>query len=90
VVLGTGQGAATLLRPILFVELYGTDRIGVLNGLAATPITLARALAPLAAALVVSAAGGYALTFVLLAAFSLAAALVARTALDRSWGASGP
>jgi predicted MFS family arabinose efflux permease len=90
VVLGTGQGAATLLRPILFVELYGTDRIGVLNGLAATPITLARALAPLAAALVVAAAGGYALTFVLLAAFSLAAALVARTALDRSWGASGP
>jgi predicted MFS family arabinose efflux permease len=81
VVLGMGQGATTLLRPILFVELYGTDQIGVLNGLAATPITLARALAPLAAALVVAATDGYAVTFVLLAAVSLAAALVARAAL---------
>jgi predicted MFS family arabinose efflux permease len=81
VVLGTGQGATTLLRPTLFVDLYGTDRIGVLNGLAATPITLARALAPLGAALVVSATGGYGVTFVLLAAVSLTAAVIARTAL---------
>jgi hypothetical protein len=85
-VLGMGQGATTLLRPILFVDLYGTGRIGVLNGLAATPITLARALAPLGAALVVDATGGYAVTFVLLAAVSLAAALVARAAL----AAAGP
>lgn len=81
VVLGVGQGATTLLRPTLFVDLYGTDRIGVLNGLAATPITLARALAPLAAALVVGATGSYALTFMLLAAISVAAAFIAHTAL---------
>jgi predicted MFS family arabinose efflux permease len=80
-VLGMGQGATTLLRATLFVDLYGTDRIGVLNGLAATPVTLARALAPLAATLVVAATGGYALTFVLLAAVSLAAAFVAHAGL---------
>jgi MFS family permease len=82
VVLGMGQGATTLLRPTLFVDLYGTDRFGVLNGLAATPITLARALAPLVAALVVAATGGYTVTFVLLAAVSLVAAFIAHTALE--------
>jgi hypothetical protein len=81
VVLGTGQGATTLLRPVLFVDLYGTDRIGVLNGLAATPITLARALAPLGAALVVSATGGYSVAFVSLAVASAAAAVIALAAL---------
>lgn len=83
-VLGIGQGATTLLRATLFVDLYGTDRIGVLNGLAATPVTLARALAPLAATLVVSATGGYAVAFVLLAAVSFAAAWTARAALTAS------
>jgi MFS transporter len=81
VVLGMGQGAVTLLRATLFVDLYGTERIGVLNGLSATPITLARALAPLGAALVVAATGGYGPTFVLLAVVSLAAASVARVGL---------
>jgi hypothetical protein len=80
VLLGMGQGATTLLRATLLVDLYGTDRIGVLNGLAARPVTLARAVAPLAAALVVAAAG-YGLTFVLLAAASVAGAFVVHAAL---------
>ena len=36
VFLGIGQGATILLRATLFVDLYGTERIGVINGLAST------------------------------------------------------
>ena len=48
VLLGFGQGTTTLLRATLYVDLYGVERIGALNGLSGTPITCARALAPLA------------------------------------------
>jgi cyanate permease len=80
VVLGVSQGATTLLRATLFVDLYGTARIGALNGLASTRITVARALAPFATSLVV-AAGGYPVAFLLLASSSAAAAVVAGRAL---------
>lgn len=76
VVLGVGQGATTLLRVTLFVDLFGTERIGALNGMAATRTTVARALAPLAASLVVAHAGGYAVAYPLLASCSVAAAVV--------------
>ena len=76
VVLGVSQGATTLLRATLFVDLYGTDRIGVLNGLASTRITVARALAPFATAVVIVLAG-YPTAFLLLAASSAGAAVVA-------------
>jgi hypothetical protein len=81
VVLGVGQGAATVLRPTLLIDLYGVERIGVLNGLASIPATLARALGPLGATLVVAATGGYTVAFALLAAVSLAATVLAYAAL---------
>lgn len=49
-ILGFGQGATTLLRSMVLIDLYGVASIGRLSGLSAVPITLARALAPLVAA----------------------------------------
>ena len=75
-VLGMSQGLNTLLRITLLVDLYGTDRIGALNGLSATPTVLARALAPLGAAFLAAATGGYAAPFLVLAATAGAAAFL--------------
>jgi MFS family permease len=69
-VLGMTQGLNTLLRVTLLADLYGTARFGALNGLSATPVVLARALAPLGAAFLASATGGYGVPFVLLAAIA--------------------
>jgi cyanate permease len=79
--LGFGQGTTTLLRATLFVDLYGTARIGALNGLSGTPITCARAIAPLLASLVVARTGSYTIAFGGLIAASLGAAAVAATVL---------
>lgn len=65
-VLGVTQGLNTLLRVTLLVDLYGTARFGTLNGRSATPVVLARALAPLGAAALASATGGYAVPFAVL------------------------
>jgi predicted MFS family arabinose efflux permease len=81
--LGFGQGTTTLLRATLFVDLYGTARIGALNGLSGRPITCARALAPLGASVLVARTGGYTAGFVALAGCSLTAALVASQVLRR-------
>lgn len=83
--LGVGQGAIILLRATVYVDLYGTERIGALNGASAVPVTVVRALAPLGASLLVARAGSYDLAFVVLAGLSLAGAVPARRALlDRS------
>lgn len=82
-VLGFGQGSTTLLRATLFVDLYGTERIGALNGLSGAPITCARALAPLLASLVVARTGTYTVAFCGLVACSLGAAVVAAGTLTR-------
>jgi predicted MFS family arabinose efflux permease len=82
--LGFGQGTTTLLRATLFVDLYGTARIGALNGLSGRPITCARALAPLGASVLVARTGGYSVGFAALAGCSLGAALVAAQVLRRT------
>jgi MFS family permease len=84
VLLGIGQGTTTLLRATLFVDLYGTARIGALNGLSGRPITCARALAPLGASVLVARTGGYTTGFVILAACSLGAAITASQVLRRA------
>ena len=85
--LGVGQGAIILLRATVYVDLYGTERIGALNGASAVPVTVVRALAPFAASLLVARSGSYDLAFVLLAGLSLAGAAAARQALaDRGEG----
>ena len=81
VVLGVGQGTATLLRATLFVDLYGTERIGVLNGIGATLVIVARALAPLAASVVIAWTGGYRLAFLLFAGVAAGSAVAVYRAL---------
>jgi hypothetical protein len=89
VVLGVSQGATTLLRATLFVDLYGTERIGVLNGLASTRITVARALAPFATSVVI-VQRGYPTAFLLLATCSAVAAVVAARVLRPFSGTPPP
>ena len=84
VLLGFGQGTTTLLRATMFVDLYGIERIGALNGLSGTPITCTRALAPLLASIVVAATGSYTVAFLGLIACSLGAALLAAGVLDHT------
>ena len=56
---GLGFGVATLARPALVADRYGTAGYATISGLLAVPVTLAKALAPLAAALLLRASGGY-------------------------------
>lgn len=88
--LGIGQGAIILLRATVYVDLYGTERIGALNGASAVPVTVVRALAPLGASVLVARAGSYDLAFVLLAGLSLAGAVAARRALVDQGGGLAP
>lgn len=81
-VLGTAQGALLLFKATLLVELYGTDRIGRLNGVSAVPVTTARALEPLAATFI-AARSGYAPAFLILIASSIGGAWVSRRALPQ-------
>jgi len=82
-VLGFGQGMATLLRPVLFVDLWGIERFGSISGASATPATIARAVAPLGASVVVAATGRYWVAFGLLAVASVGAAMLSRSVLHR-------
>lgn len=84
VLLGVGQGASILLRPKLLVELYGADRIGAVSGVTAVPVTTIRALAPVAAFLLVAVTGSYTALFALLMACSGSAALLSLAALPRA------
>jgi cyanate permease len=82
-ILGFGQGTTTLLRATLYVDLYGTARIGAVNGLSGTPITCARAVAPLLAAVVVNRTGTYTVAYLGLIACTLASAAIAAAVLRR-------
>lgn len=75
-VLGTGQGALTLFKATLLVDLYGTDHFGRLNGISAFPVTVARALAPLAAT-VIATRHGYGPAFLTLITLSAGGAWLA-------------
>jgi MFS family permease len=59
VLFGAGNGAMTVIRGALPVDLYGPDHYGAIAGALATPGLLARAVGPLVAALLWSALGGY-------------------------------
>jgi MFS family permease len=59
VLYGAGNGAMTVVRGALPVEMYGRARYGALAGALAMPGLLARALGPTLAALLWTAFGGY-------------------------------
>jgi hypothetical protein len=56
---GTGFGVATIARPALLLDLFGTTGYATLSGLLAVPVTLATATAPLAGAALQHATGSY-------------------------------
>ncbi|MEZ7128053.1 MFS transporter [Nonomuraea sp. AD125B] len=57
VLFGLGFGVATIARPALIADRYGTAAFASLSGALALPITVAKALAPLAAAGIAEVAG---------------------------------
>jgi MFS family permease len=57
VAFGIGFGVASLVRPTMLADRYGTGAYGTLNGILTTPITFAKAAAPLGASLLTTAAG---------------------------------
>ncbi|MFG2041620.1 MFS transporter [Dactylosporangium sp. NPDC048998] len=57
VAFGVGFGVASLASPALLADRYGTTGYATIAGTLNTPVTLARAAAPLAAAALASAAG---------------------------------
>jgi predicted MFS family arabinose efflux permease len=59
VAFGIGFGVASLVKPTVLADRYGTSAYATINGILATPITLAKAAAPLAAAGLLSTSGGY-------------------------------
>lgn len=68
VLFGAGNGAMTVIRGALPVEMYGRDHYGAIAGALATPGLLARAGGPILAAVLWSALGGYERTTVVLVA----------------------
>jgi predicted MFS family arabinose efflux permease len=56
---GASNGVMTIVRGIIPAELFGRERYGAVNGALAAPVLASRALGPLAAAVIWSAAGGY-------------------------------
>ena len=54
---GMGNGMVTIVRGALPVELYGAARYGLVNGAMATPVLMAKAAGPLAAALLLGSLG---------------------------------
>lgn len=77
VVVGMVRGNLTLLQATAISDRWGTAHYGRLSGLLAAPAHTAAALAPFAGAVLAVPLGGYSPLFLLLAAVSVAAALIA-------------
>lgn len=58
-IFGLGFGVATLIRPAVLTQRYGTEAFATLSGVLTVPYTLVKALAPLAAAAWAAAAHTY-------------------------------
>lgn len=79
VVLGVGNGMATLARATAMADLYGTGAYGTIAGVAAAATTTARAAGPVVAA-VFAAAFGYASLLWALVGLAVLAAVLAHRA----------
>ncbi|MFE1734898.1 MFS transporter [Streptomyces bacillaris] len=77
IVAGMVRGNLTLLQATAITDRWGTTHYGRLSGLLAAPAHTAAALAPFAGAALAVPLGGYGPLFLLLAAVSVAAALIA-------------
>jgi MFS family permease len=88
VLLGMGNGMATLARATTIADLYGPAAYGAIGAVAGGMITLARAAGPITAALY-SAAVGYTALMWTLATLALAAAALAVTPTARARRGTG-
>ncbi len=61
VVFGLGFGVGTIARPAILADRYGAAGYAGIAGMVALPATLAKAAAPLAAAMLATSIGGYAI-----------------------------
>ncbi|MEH0827363.1 MULTISPECIES: MFS transporter [unclassified Micromonospora] len=68
---GLGFGVASLAKPALLVDRYGTVAYASVAGRLAAPVTIAKAVAPLVAAVVLQSTGGYAVLLAVVAACSV-------------------
>ena len=75
VLFGLGVGLISLARAALVADLYGVAAYASINGVLALPLTMARAAAPVAAAVLRTATGSYRLVMVAVALCSLLACL---------------
>ncbi|WP_024873774.1 MFS transporter [Saccharomonospora piscinae] len=76
VVAGMARGMFTLVQATAVTERWGSTHYGRLTGLLSAPLTVTMALAPLAGAALAELLGGYAVTFVLLGALTVAASVL--------------
>lgn len=82
---GLGFGVGTIARPALVADGYGTARFATIAGVMTVPLTITKAVAPLAAAALHGLTGSYTTTAVATGtACALAAALVARVPDQRA------
>lgn len=72
---GLGFGVATLARPIMLSELFGTTGFATISAVLVVPITLVTAFAPLGAALLRQATGSYPVVWAMVAGCCAVAAL---------------
>ncbi|HEU4423374.1 MAG TPA: MFS transporter [Pilimelia sp.] len=72
---GIGFGVATIARPALLADRYGTAGFATIAGVLAVPLTVVKATAPLAASIVRGRAGSYTPVVFVIAGACLLAAL---------------
>jgi MFS family permease len=72
---GTGNGAMTIVRGAVPVELWGRAQYGAIMGWLATPSMLARASGPIVASLLWVSVGGYDAVLLVLVAIAVLAAI---------------
>ena len=65
---GLGFGVATIARPAILADRYGTTGFATISGLLAVPLIITKALAPLGAALLYQVTGSYTAVAVAVAA----------------------
>ena len=70
---GASNGVMTIVRAVMPAELFGRESYGAISGALSAPVILSRAVAPIAAALLWSASGSYAVVLWVLVALALIA-----------------
>ncbi|MGV9823519.1 MFS transporter [Nocardia xishanensis] len=80
---GMSRGVFTLLQATAVSDRWGTGHYGHLTGLLSAPLMITMASAPFAATALASALGGYATTFLLLAALAAAAAALSTASIPK-------